>query len=71
MTTNNITVSVNGDLLKIPTATSLLDAMAQWQFTDAKCAVAINGEFIPRATYENTTLNDGDEVDIVAPVGGG
>lgn len=34
-------------------------------------AVALNGEFVPRSCYGEKILADGDQVDIVAPVGGG
>ena len=34
-------------------------------------AVAVNGDFVPRADYEQTPLNAGDSLDIVAPVVGG
>ncbi len=34
-------------------------------------AVAVNGEFIPKTTYVETTINDGDKIEIVAPMQGG
>lgn len=34
-------------------------------------AIALNGEFVARESYQTIVLNDGDEIDIVRPVGGG
>lgn len=34
-------------------------------------AVAINGDFVPRAQYVKTRIEDGDSLDVVAPVVGG
>lgn len=38
---------------------------------DGRVAVAVNGEFVPRDTYHETVLQDGDEVEILAPMQGG
>ncbi len=66
-----INISLNGEQKVIATSTRLSDAMLAWGFSEKKCAVAINGEFVPRANYESMILNNKDEVDVVAPVGGG
>lgn len=66
-----IQVSVNNELHTIPESLLLSDALAQWNYGNAKIAVAINGEFVPRATYPHRSLCNGDQVDIVKPVGGG
>lgn len=34
-------------------------------------AVAVNGNFVARADYDKVILQEGDQVDIVSPVGGG
>ena len=49
----------------------LRDALATWDYSDGKVAVAINGEFVPRSRYDSVQLKDGDAVEVVAPVGGG
>ncbi len=66
-----IQVSVNNEIKSIAPATLLSDALQQWGYGDSKIAVAINGEFVPRSTYSERELLDGDQVDIVKPVGGG
>ena len=34
-------------------------------------AVALNGDVVPRATYDSVVLHDGDRVEVVRMVGGG
>lgn len=62
-------VSLNDEWVEIG-ETRLSAAMHEWNYAE-QCAVAINGEFIPRSAYEEVSLQDGDKVDVVAPVGGG
>ena len=38
---------------------------------DARVATALNGEFAPKGQRANLALNDGDQIEIVAPMQGG
>lgn len=65
-----ITVSLNNQ--KITLADDKLNSAIQASGLEKqKFAVAINGDFIPRADYACTLLKNGDQIDIVSPVGGG
>ena len=66
-----IQISLNNEAQQIAEQTRLSDALAQWGFADSKIAVAINSEFVPRSSYAQRYLVQGDLVDIVKPVGGG
>jgi len=66
-----INISLNNEPRQLSAATLLSDAIVQWGFGETKIAVAINGEFVPRSTYGERDLRDGDQIDIVKPVGGG
>lgn len=66
-----IQLSVNNEPHEIAINTSLGDALTKWGYGDSKIAVAINGEFVPRSTYSERLLQQGDLIDIVKPVGGG
>jgi len=66
-----VKVMLNNETHEVADAIYLQAAIEQWHFGDQKIAVAINGEFIPRSTYTQVTLKEGDQVDIVKPVGGG
>jgi sulfur carrier protein len=43
----------------------------QWGFDSAKVAIAVNEDFVPRSQYESYCLENGDQVDVLAPVQGG
>lgn len=40
-------------------------------YTTTRVAVELNGDIVPKAAYDDTKLSAGDEVEIVAFVGGG
>lgn len=65
-----INVLLNGELVTLQ-QTNLLQALNDWQYTQERCAVAINGEFVSRTQYGATQLNENDEVEVVSAVGGG
>ncbi|MCQ3827890.1 sulfur carrier protein ThiS [Microbulbifer elongatus] len=62
---------VNGEPKNFDSAQSLSEVLQQLGYRGDTFAVAVNGDFVPRATYEQTALNPGDSLDIVAPVVGG
>lgn len=66
-----IELSVNNESVSLTDKTLLSDALQQWGYGESKIAVAINGEFVPRSTYTERELLNGDQIDIVKPVGGG
>ncbi|WP_347332310.1 sulfur carrier protein ThiS [Marinimicrobium locisalis] len=66
-----INVSLNNEPAELSDKTLLSEALKQWEYGDQKLAVAINGEFVPRSRYGDITLQEGDHLDIVKPVGGG
>jgi len=66
-----IELSVNNESISLTSKTLLSDALQQWGYGESKIAVAINGEFVPRSTYAERELLNGDQIDIVKPVGGG
>lgn len=66
-----IELSVNNESVSLTSKTLLNDALQQWGYGESKIAVAINGEFVPRSTYTERELLNGDQIDIVKPVGGG
>lgn len=67
-------ILVNGEPISIPQALTL-QAWLDQQLADGQLrepfAIALNGEFLPRGRYSDVSLNPGDVLDIVAPVGGG
>ncbi len=64
----NITINGQKKTASAPDIQGMLDAEG---YKGKIVAVARNGEFVPRTEYANTNLQDGDEIEIVAPMQGG
>jgi sulfur carrier protein len=68
-----VTISINDELQQFPEPLPLQELLRTYHSAnpDTAFAVAVNGEFVPRTRYNAVTLNHGDTLDIVSPVGGG
>mgnify|MGYP003585109841 CR=1 FL=1 len=64
-------IAVNGEPKILEKPQSLADAIQHWGYTGAPIAVAHNDEFVPRSRYAAIPLQDGDRLEIVAPMQGG
>lgn len=69
----SISISINNEQYELEEATSVQIFLREkfQPSEDTPFAVAINGEFVPRSLYDSTVINQGDQLDIVSPVGGG
>ena len=63
-------ILINNEPHNLSSVQTMADLIAQIQ-PEAPFAVAVNTVFVPKSAYENTTLKDGDKVEIVRPVAGG
>ncbi len=63
-------VRVNGKELDIAGET-LAEYLANTDYGMKRIAVERNGDIVPKATYGETVLEDGDSIEIVSFVGGG
>jgi sulfur carrier protein len=66
-----ITISVNGEQKQLDRSLSLLDAIQLWSLSEKQFAVAVNQQFIPKALYEETHLEEGDNIELLIPMQGG
>lgn len=64
-------IYINGQETAIPQSARVLQHYLPEIDPDKPFAVAVNGDFIARVDYGKFELQDGDQVDIVSPVGGG
>ena len=62
---------VNGTEKLIASSANLTQLLQELEIDGLHIAVALNLQVIPRSNYENTSLKDGDKVEIVHAVGGG
>src|SRR5688500_6319044 len=70
-TARMIELSVNGEMKRVPASIDVAGLLDVLTLTGKKVAVERNGEIVPRSLYNNTTLVQGDKLEIVVAVGGG
>ena len=63
-------VKINGTEYDVAGKT-IAEYLGTTEYNSLRIAVERNGEIVPKATYAETVLQDGDSVEIVNFVGGG
>ncbi len=66
-----IEIILNGDRHKIEQSTSLVVLLQNLKLDPLKVAIERNLEIVPKTTYQNVILLDGDRLEIVHFIGGG
>jgi thiamine biosynthesis protein ThiS len=66
-----IQIRLNGDPHSLPAPLPVAGLLAHLGLDPRMVAVERNRQVVRRATYGETAVNDGDEIEIVAFVGGG
>jgi sulfur carrier protein len=66
-----IQLSVNGEARRFDEALDVARLLERLALAGKKVAVERNGEIVPRSRYADTSLADGDRLEIVVAVGGG
>ena len=64
-------VRVNGEHRRLPGGVSIAEMLNEIGIDPAKVAVERNLEIVPRSTFEQVCVEDGDDYEIVHFVGGG
>ena len=64
-------LTINGQSKDGYDGIALLDVLEKEQYNIRQIAVEINGEIVPRASFPERVLSDGDCVEVVSFVGGG
>lgn len=52
-------------------AKTVLDLITELGYINKRIAVELNGDIVPKSEHSQTTLNTGDQLEIVVAVGGG
>lgn len=63
-------IEVNGNPGEVATRT-LAEVLAELGFAGGALATAVNGHFVPATRRAETVLNEGDRVEVLAPMQGG
>ena len=64
-------ILVNGQAHAVPPATALPALIEQLRLGERRLAVELNGAIVPRSSWADTALRDGDRLEIVHAIGGG
>lgn len=66
-----IQIQLNGDACPLPLPLTVNALLGVFNLDPRSVAVEVNKVVVKRAAYEDTVIDDGDEVEIVSFVGGG
>jgi len=66
-----IKVSINGEIKELKKNLNIKEMIEALEYKQKGFAVAVNTTFVSIKSYEKTIINDGDTIDILAPVQGG
>lgn len=64
-------IIINGQPKTFEAPLNLYDVLAQEDMIGMMIAVAKNAQVVPKAKWAETGLQDGDEIEILAPMQGG
>ena len=66
-----IEISVNGDCRSIDGSMTISAFLQMFELNERMVVVEHNGEIVPRANYAQTTIDSGDNLEIVQMMAGG
>ena len=64
-------IFINGESEELPDDATVAALVEKFRLVPKRVAVEVNREIVPRASYDQTSLHDGDRVEVVTFVGGG
>ena len=64
-------MTINGTEHKLTNPSKLTHILEERNCIIDRVAVELNGEIVPKSEFQNTTITDGDRLEIVSFVGGG
>lgn len=64
-------ITVNGQPESVSDGASVAELLAQRKVEPIRVAVELNEDVVPRKSFTETALHDGDRLEIVTFVGGG
>ena len=64
-------IVLNGESRSLAAALTVLDLLRAEGLGERRVAVEVNGEIVPRSRHAESTLREGDRVEIVHALGGG
>jgi sulfur carrier protein len=66
-----VRVKLNAEPRELPDGSTIAQAVAELTAAPSGVAAAVNGDVVPRGSWDFTVLRDGDQVEVVTAVQGG
>jgi sulfur carrier protein len=66
-----MTIRLNGEAYELPHPVTVTTLLVRLEIDARRVAVEVNEAVVKRAGYDQTMIDDGDEVEVVNFVGGG
>ncbi|TWI58382.1 sulfur carrier protein [Pseudomonas duriflava] len=64
-------IQLNGEPFELPDGATVADLLVRLDLTGRRVAVERNLDIVPRSQHAETTLVDGDSLEVVHAIGGG
>jgi sulfur carrier protein len=64
-------ITVNGEPRHLDGSVTVADLVDELDLSGRRIAVEVNEELVPRSTFSQHRLEDGDRIEIVHAIGGG
>jgi len=71
MSFNMIQLIINGQVQHFDSTLNVAQLLERMALNSTRIAIEYNGQIVPRSKFEEQTLVDGDQLEIVVAVGGG
>jgi thiamine biosynthesis protein ThiS len=64
-------ITINGEKKNFSQPVSILSILNNLNIDKKKIAIELNLEIVPKSSYENTIIKNGDSLEIIEFIGGG
>jgi sulfur carrier protein len=64
-------IQLNGESFELPDGATVAALLIRLDLAGRRIAVELNLDIVPRSQHDATTLNEGDQVEVVHAIGGG
>jgi sulfur carrier protein len=71
MAAHGMRIQLNGESLELPDGETVAALLTRLDLTGRRVAVELNQDIVPRSQHADTTLTEGDQVEVVHAIGGG
>jgi sulfur carrier protein len=71
MAASSMRIQLNGEPFELPDGATVAALLTRLDLTGRRIAVELNQDIVPRSQHAETSLNEGDQVEVVHAIGGG